>query len=686
MRKYPSLRPYDRGDAPEPERQALQTLLPKRRRIGVSVACDSCRQKKIRCDGQRPNCSACESKDAECSYRDLSRLSPESRSLLLEVIHLLNGLPQEEQSSVVRILKNEDDASVILSTLRGGMDSKERPSDHATAMAIMDSSFQAIELESQNPNAYLFLPPLHAETLQGASYRRLITSGATLGAASPQRSEYGVAGSTITCDDRLHFLNIRHWTPVPIPNGVAARAISLYLETDHPLLGNFDPDLFLADLTSAKTDYCSSVLVNALLYWACQMYSALDTTVDDLALCFCTEAERLWDTEKNNDSVLNLAAAQLLSMGYLGQGRNHVVLSYLRQASDMAVRMGLFGGDEDDRAAARMQKLTSEAVSAHLHAAWGTFNWITLMSLFYRQPGMHCSYHPPCVPIPGEESMDTAPSSPASTQASQRDNMKSLFPHLCRFWRIMHEVSLAYEEQKHPPGFKGTLAFAEFKFRELLAWSNRLPRHLSRDDQHPHYVQVLHLWFHTAILDIFRPWIDGSPGQSRLRTFTSIVSSPIVVYAASINQLKQLIVNYRLNFVASTYTILWHSALIYLSNAILQLPREENWLFYFLVCVYSYERLRRPWRVTRAIGTALLSLAMRNGSLSSDRARAILRDLDRDDFTGIHVLGKIRATFMSDLDMARCDPGQATVEKQAGEFEQYALLEEFTNEFGDEDA
>jgi hypothetical protein len=45
-------------------------------------------------------------------------------------------------------------------------------------------------------------------------------------------------------------LDITFWTTVPVTSETAAKAISLYLETDHPLLGTFDPDLFVADLIS----------------------------------------------------------------------------------------------------------------------------------------------------------------------------------------------------------------------------------------------------------------------------------------------------------------------------------------------------------------------------------------------------------------------------------------------------
>lgn len=71
------------------------------------------------------------------------------------------------------------------------------------------------------------------------------------------------------CDARLKSLRVRHWTRVPIPDEAAARVISMYLETDHPLLGMFDPDRFICDLVDQHQQSCSALVVNALLYWGC---------------------------------------------------------------------------------------------------------------------------------------------------------------------------------------------------------------------------------------------------------------------------------------------------------------------------------------------------------------------------------------------------------------------------------
>lgn len=82
------------------------------------------------------------------------------------------------------------------------------------------------------------------------------------------------------CDDRLSGLHIAAWTTVQVSNELAARIISLYLKTDHPLLGTFDPDLFVSDLITQQKRFCSSLLVNALLYWGtvCNEVDAMSKT------------------------------------------------------------------------------------------------------------------------------------------------------------------------------------------------------------------------------------------------------------------------------------------------------------------------------------------------------------------------------------------------------------------------
>lgn len=69
-------------------------------------------------------------------------------------------------------------------------------------------------------------------------------------------------------DPRLKSLEISFWTTVPISNELAANLIHLYMRVEQPVYGFFDPELFLSDLVGHRTQYCSALLVNSVLFWA----------------------------------------------------------------------------------------------------------------------------------------------------------------------------------------------------------------------------------------------------------------------------------------------------------------------------------------------------------------------------------------------------------------------------------
>ncbi|KAG6033027.1 hypothetical protein E4U40_005654 [Claviceps sp. LM458 group G5] len=189
------------------------------------------------------------------------------------------------------------------------------------------------------------------------------------------------------------------------------------------------------------------------------------------------------------------------------------------------------------------------------------------------------------------------------------------------------------------------------------------------------------IWFHACILDLFRPFIGrGHLRYQRLRTFASNTCSPSAICETSTAQLKKLIVNYRQNYESSNVTILWHTALIYVANAILETnPKDKDWYTYLLHCLYGYKSLSQSWRVAKSITRGLLSLTIRKGGMSSEKASQILRDLENND---THQMpGEIRATFMLDLDRALSEPDTATVEYLANQFEDNVIMERYTNLF-----
>ena len=96
----------------------------------------------------------------------------------------------------------------------------------------------------------------HSDALVGRSITRL-----------PARQMLAVSSAQY-CDRRLNGLSLQRWTSVWMPDELGAKMISFYLESDHPILGHFDPDLFVHDLVEYNSQYCSPMLVNSVLLQA----------------------------------------------------------------------------------------------------------------------------------------------------------------------------------------------------------------------------------------------------------------------------------------------------------------------------------------------------------------------------------------------------------------------------------
>jgi hypothetical protein len=491
-------------------------------------------------------------------------------------------------------------------------------------------------------------------------------------------------------DPALYGLDIKLWTEVDISNDFASRAISLYLITDHYLLSPFHRGHFLRDLVSADKSghYCSSALVNALLYWCCQMYASIEADAILKTESFRLEAQKWLHLELDAPSSTTMVAAMFLSLGHLAQGKDHAVMRHLKEAADTGVKLGLFGVPEDMALATRDQ-LTESQAKALAYPSWGVFNWIVLMTLFYRQQNVTALLYPPALDIPDSEGTSKADADHMELESEMGGPLPSqsyagdTFVALCHFWRIMYDVATVYygghETAAQPPL---TLQFAEFKFRELLAWTDELPLTLARSGDNPGYVVILHLWLHSAVLDIFRPFLQGdAPEKRRLRTFAPPMNTPDAAYAASVEQLKRLIVTYRSKYPASHYSIIWQTSLLYTANAMLH-SAEEDRLTYFLICLYSYADMRQSFRVTEAIVRALLSMGMQNGVIAGPVAERVLRDLrsiapKEDDACE----ETIRAPFIVDLNQAVSAPDSATVEAQAAQFEETLMMRDYTSLF-----
>ncbi|KAI3320438.1 hypothetical protein HD806DRAFT_506361 [Xylariaceae sp. AK1471] len=664
-------------------------------------ACIECRNRKTKCDGHRPACANCTKRGlAICVYPE--RLVNGHKAI--ELLEMFKNLSEERSTALLRLLRERGDAATVISEFRGGSDeSSDSPSGPNLWGPRRHRSTLESELMANNPKAYPVLLPIDPTVLARSNLLRPVPQASLpdhSGVTAPRFDN--VAPNTVPseflepveqpskyCDDRLRYLQVGFWTDMKVSNDFVARVISLYIRTDHPLLGLFNTHLLITDLVSQRTKYCSRFLFHALMYLGCQMHSAFDGDAMKHASGFRQEAEDLWKTEQ--DSYLSMAGAILLSISLMGHGKDRAVLHYATDAMKIGERLGLFSNKLHPATAPQSSiEIYDDNLSAKCFAAWGAFNWNVMVSMFYRQPGSETPASAPTLPIPGETSAKERHKKRHEAQEEEDEEadeegypseeilLGKTFPVLCNFWRLVHRVRWIYYSVQESPPVNLRTTLVECAYRELIAWAETLPSFLLRREQSPHYVTVFHIWLHTAILDMWQPFVFKETREvPELKTFSARDRTPDAAYTASANQLKHLIVEYRSKYAASTYSILWHNGLIYLANAMLRCTDPE-WRLYLLLCIYGYERLNRPYRISEVITQGLLTMTMRDTNMTGSEAYKLMEELRERGLLHVKedVEDKVRATFMIDLNLALTNPEAAKAENMAEDFEDLAMFQD----------
>ncbi|KAB5531442.1 hypothetical protein GE09DRAFT_1252159 [Coniochaeta sp. 2T2.1] len=489
------------------------------------------------------------------------------------------------------------------------------------------------------------------------------------------------------CDARLSQVDFRKWMSVSIDNDLAAGAVSHYLEIDHAIHGLFDADLFLHDLCNGDNNFCSPTLVNAVLGWACQSYSAVEPSAADYQDAFFQESTRLWEGEEHQNTLTGVAAAHLLSMTAICQGKDDVADRRLREAVAMGRRMGLYGAVEDGSAKTWLDNHHSW-IRAASHTAWGGYCSATHHYLHYQTPVVE---RPPLLPIPGELGAVMARSKGDRYESyPMSPNIGQTFNKLCELFRIAHRLLWAYYDgvgqDENTPIKRVTLPFAEQLARELLDWSSSLPLDLVRSDANTHHTVLLHTYFHCLMSDIFRPFLDKAAALP-LKSFEAghDPGSVGIVYKASVDQLKRLVLFYLSKYTVATHSALWRPALIHVLNSLIRDARlspepkdTREWSFYFRTCMMGLSKQLPCFPVTDRVIQGILSMAVRDGIMSRGDASTMLEDLRReagtegrqDNATG----STSHNSFIVDLDLATSNPSVATVDVLMDEFNNLNML------------
>jgi hypothetical protein len=194
----------------------------------------------------------------------------------------------------------------------------------------------------------------------------------------------------------------------------------------------------------------------------------------------------------------------------------------------------------------------------------------------------------------------------------------------------------------------------------------------------PDYSKVLidnSIYFHAMIADFFRSLPNISTTPFRMRSFETPQVTPRAVYDASINQLKRLLLMFRISFQTASLSILSQTVLIYVGHAVVQDAQSSEQLerrLYIRLCLAALEDLYGSYRESWSVTRGLLSMALKRGIIAPEEAGRIRQEMT--------ALGQHHSTpddvdtrSILDLDLATVNTSAAQVSTVAAQFEDLLL-------------
>ncbi|KAL9562511.1 hypothetical protein ACKAV7_013594 [Fusarium commune] len=419
------------------------------------------------------------------------------------------------------------------------------------------------------------------------------------------------------CDSRLENLQISYWTKISISDEIAATFTSFYIENDHKILRFFDADLFLDDLVPRRQRFCSPFLVSSVLCVACQGYAAVKPGSDDVRIAAFQEAEMLWQGERSDPSLISMAAMGLFSFFCIFEGKDVIGQECSLSIRHNAERIGICGDHFDGLLnTTNLHPNSPEWVKAASQIAWGVYNWLTIQVVYYQHT--HIPF-PPALPYP---------ETPETVQIP-----------------VYHvpsvEVLGVYNFAKAPISELVPLSFAEAKYQKLLVWVDGLDDGMKRVEDCPYEVIIFH--------------------------------HPKAVYAASVNQLKELLFCFCVKYRQSAYTKFFNAALPTLSLAMLEDLQDPLRQHYFYLCVRCWQDLYFCYPMFCDFAKAFLSRAMQKDAITAGEAQNLLRGIDQ---TGEHHTTAEEAVTIFIFDPVSERVAEAQIHSMADRFEEMVVFDE----------
>ncbi|EPS32378.1 hypothetical protein PDE_07338 [Penicillium oxalicum 114-2] len=449
-------------------RVAGRAAITKRQR--VTRACDACRLIKLRCNGKRPSCGYCATIGKPCLY------SASKREALQIDLHRLEGKVQEYESTLNDILMNcpPGDLKPILKLI-----SQRRP-----------------ELLAAFNNA-TSLPRSYPSTKYTLNLERMHITAR----GKP------TAGLGLRREPLIQTRSSQYWGLI-VDDDVASHLLSLYFAWENPTWHLVDQELFVHDLETCSTRFCSPLLVHIMMLYGCSLSYGMHSFTDRrqekaLSQKLYDEIVRLWELEKERLDVPTLLSGILLGLLCCTFGTDRLGIGLVMRGASLYYRLGLHkeGAPYFDCV---NKDLKISMVRAQKLISWGIFDVQSLCSQVYRKPSVWPK--PPSIGFSEEEARaldEQLTWSPYPFQIPLFAARTYMITRLrCDLATLVNQASILALDLQDAPPTEATWAQACLIHRKLVEWELRFPPELLLERNSTPHALCLRMTYQCTVVSL----------------------------------------------------------------------------------------------------------------------------------------------------------------------------------------
>ncbi|QPC71094.1 hypothetical protein HYE68_001846 [Fusarium pseudograminearum] len=295
-----------------------------------------------------------------------------------ELMGLLKNLPEHDAQDLFKRIRSGADAGSVLQQAKAG--------DVMLQMAVVPETRYRYEFpyRSDMPKGFHIDNPYFNSIIYEAASLYSYGNGPELTTpngfadlvSQEQQSMYlKPFHAAQVVEPLLDDAKVSSWTSVSNDDVLMRDLLRVMFRCEYQFTAAFQKDLFLQDMVAGREDFCSSLLVNAVLAYACVCYPQMSNRVEywnpnNLLYRFTAEAKRLWELEAKVPRITTIQAGIIFTVFHNLCGVDEIGKPYRLQAVFLAHQLRIF----DTAVADRRERLQR----GREYTAWAMYNWETI--------------------------------------------------------------------------------------------------------------------------------------------------------------------------------------------------------------------------------------------------------------------------------------------------------------------